>query len=62
LFKQTQKYGLDTFSGVFIFLLCGMVIGLITLGVEWIVYKYGVPYFKQKNWLKWLCFSQVSFV
>ena len=31
------------------FLLCGMIVGLITLGVEWIVYKYGVPYLKQKQ-------------
>jgi hypothetical protein len=36
-----------------------MVVGLITLLLEWVTFKYGVPYWRKRQWPGWLFCSQV---
>ena len=43
----------DRFTGVFILLAAGMIVGLITLILEWITFKYAVPYWRRKT-MAWL--------
>jgi Na+/proline symporter len=50
----------DRFIGVFILLAAGMIVGLITLVVEWLTFKYAVPYWRRKQWPGWMFCSQVT--
>jgi hypothetical protein len=50
----------DRFFGVFILLIAGIVVGLIVLLLEWLTFKYAVPYWRKRQWPGWLFCSQVK--
>jgi len=49
----------DRFTGVFILLGAGMIVGLIILLLEWVAFKYAVPYGRRRQWSGWMFCSQV---
>jgi len=49
----------DRFIGVFILLGAGMIVGLIILLLEWVAFKYAVPYWRKRQWPGWMFCSQV---
>jgi hypothetical protein len=50
----------DRFIGVFILLGGGMIVGAITLLLEWLAFKYAVPYWRKRQWPGWMFCSQVN--
>lgn len=50
----------DRFVGVFVLLAAGMILGFFTLILEWVTFKYAVPYWRRKQWPGWMFCSQVS--
>ncbi|CAF1117625.1 unnamed protein product [Rotaria sordida] len=58
LLDENQELSLDRFFGVFMLLIGGMVVGLIILILEWLIFKYAVPYWRRRQWPGWLFCSQ----
>ncbi|CAF1539939.1 unnamed protein product [Didymodactylos carnosus] len=56
--SKNRKLSFVRFFGVFILLGGGVLIGLLTLTLEWITFKYFVPYWRQKQWPGWMFCSQ----
>lgn len=50
----------ERLMGVFILLAAGMLVGLIILGLEWLTFKYGVPYWRKRQSRGWMFCSQVE--
>ena len=44
---------------MFILLVAGIVVGFIVLILEWLIFKYAVPYWRRRQWRGWLFCSQV---
>ena len=49
----------DRFTGVFILLAAGVIVGFITLLLECLTFKYAVPYWRKRRWPGWMFCSQV---
>ncbi|UJR14140.1 hypothetical protein I4U23_001134 [Adineta vaga] len=58
LLEENRILSVDRFFGVFILLIAGIIVGLIILGLEWLIFKYAVPYWRRKQWRGWLFCSQ----
>lgn len=56
---KNRMLSAERFIGVFILLAVGVVVGVLTLSVEWITFKYVVPYWRRKGWPGWMFCSQV---
>jgi hypothetical protein len=37
-----------------------MAVGFIALLLEWVAFKYAVPYWRKKQWFGWMFCSQVG--
>ncbi|CAF1549303.1 unnamed protein product, partial [Didymodactylos carnosus] len=57
-FSKNRKLILERFVGVFILLGGGVLIGLLTLLLEWFTFKYFVPYCREKEWRGWIDYMQ----
>ena len=40
-------------------LMAGMLVGLLILMIEWLTFKYAVPYWRRRGWTGWMFCSQV---
>ncbi|CAF3314780.1 unnamed protein product [Rotaria socialis] len=56
--NENRMLSVDRFIGVFILLAGGMIVGLITLLLEWLTFKYAVPYWRRRQWPGWMFCSQ----
>ncbi|CAF0746785.1 unnamed protein product [Rotaria sp. Silwood1] len=56
--NDNRELSFDRFIGVFILLGTGMIVGLITLLLEWLIFKYAIPYWRKRQWPGWMLFSQ----
>ncbi|CAF2999809.1 unnamed protein product [Rotaria sp. Silwood2] len=56
--NENRELSIDRFIGVFILLGAGMIIGFITLLLEWITFKYAIPYWRKRQWPGWMFCSQ----
>ncbi|CAF4418574.1 unnamed protein product, partial [Adineta steineri] len=59
ILDENLELPVDRFFGVFMLLLGGILVGLIILGLEWLIFKYAVPYWRRRQWRGWLFYSQV---
>ncbi|CAF1103549.1 unnamed protein product [Adineta steineri] len=58
ILDENLELPVDRFFGVFMLLLGGILVGLIILGLEWLIFKYAVPYWRRRQWRGWLFYSQ----
>ncbi|CAF0771859.1 unnamed protein product [Rotaria sordida] len=57
-FNENQGLFIDRFIGVFILLGAGMIVGFVTLLLEWLTFKYAIPYWRKRQWPGWMFCSQ----
>ncbi|CAF0912043.1 unnamed protein product [Adineta ricciae] len=55
---ENRMLPVERLMGVFILLAAGMVVGVIILGLEWLTFKYGVPYWRKRQSSGWMFCSQ----
>ncbi|CAF4504812.1 unnamed protein product [Rotaria sp. Silwood1] len=58
LLNENRELSVDRFFGVFMLLVAGMILGIIILILEWLIFKYAVPYWRRRQWPGWLFVSQ----
>ncbi|CAF2992204.1 unnamed protein product [Rotaria sp. Silwood2] len=58
LLNENRELSFDRFFGVFMLLIGGMVLGFIILILEWLMFKYAVPYWRKRQWPGWMFLSQ----
>ncbi|CAF1181412.1 unnamed protein product [Adineta ricciae] len=58
LLEENRILSVDRFFGVFILLVAGIIVGFIILILEWLIFKYAVPYWRRRQWRGWLFCSQ----
>ncbi|CAF5055231.1 unnamed protein product, partial [Rotaria sp. Silwood1] len=50
LLNENRELSVDRFFGVFMLLVAGMILGIIILILEWLIFKYAVPYWRRRQW------------
>ncbi|CAF1208716.1 unnamed protein product [Rotaria magnacalcarata] len=58
LLNENRVLSVDRFFGVFILLIAGMLVGFLILLLEWLIFKFAIPYWRKRQWPGWLFLSQ----